>query len=103
MHRTWGKPDAGQASIVDALLAAGYRVQTLSAVGMGCPDLLVSQTDAGGFAQMWLLEVKQAGEKLNDLQKKWHATWAAPVHIVTTPEEALTAVGADGERGRQRP
>ena len=81
------KVDGNQAEIVDALLHAGYRLQTLATVGGGCPDILASKDGT-----MWLLEVKQPGEKLNDLQKKWHATWAAPVHVVTTPEEALDAV-----------
>ncbi len=88
-HRTWGKPDANQALIADALLRAGCRVQVLSAVGGGAPDLLCARGGA-----MWLLEVKQPDEKLNDLQKKWHATWDAPVYVVHTPEEALLAVGA---------
>ncbi len=93
MHRTWGKPDATQPAIITALRKAGCCVQPLSAVGGGCPDLLVCQTGAGGFAEMWLIEVKQPGETLTGPQQKWHATWAYPVHVVHTSEEALVAVG----------
>ena len=92
-HRSWGKPDANQSVIVDALLAAGYRVQTLAAVGVGCPDLLCS---LGG--RMWLLEVKEPKGVLTPAQKRWIATWDAPVYIVHTPEEALAAA-----EGRGRP
>jgi hypothetical protein len=92
MHRAWGKPDANQPEIVDALFKAGCRVQVLSAVGMGCPDLLVSRLDAGGFAHMWLMELKMHGEKLTPAQKRWHSTWDYPVEIVHTPEEALAVV-----------
>jgi hypothetical protein len=86
-HRSWGKPDSVQPAIVDALFKAGCRVQVLSAVGMGCPDLLVSKAGA-----MWLLELKLAGEPLTPAQKKWHATWDAPVYVVHTAEEALEVV-----------
>ena len=88
------KVDANQAEIVDALLAAGYRLQTLATVGNGTPDLLASK---GGI--MWLLECKMPGEKVSDLQKKWAATWAAPVYVVHDPAEALAAV----EKGRDQP
>lgn len=79
--------DTTHHDIVDTLLAHGYRCQSLAQVGMGCPDALVSK---GG--QMWLLEFKSKGGKLTDFQKRWIETWDAPVHVVTTPEEALEAV-----------
>jgi hypothetical protein len=81
------KVDANQPEIVDALFAAGYRVQTLCLVGLGCPDLLCAKD-----GRMWLLEVKVPGEKLRDSQRKWHQTWAAPVAVVETVEQALAAV-----------
>ena len=45
--------DANQPAIVQALLEAGYTVQSLAGVGCGCPDLVV-----GARRLNVLLEVK---------------------------------------------
>jgi hypothetical protein len=82
------KVDANQAEIADALFKAGYRVQTLAQVGAGCPDLLCSKD-----GKTWVLECKMAGEPLTPFQKRWHATWGAPVFVVHEAHEALEAVG----------
>jgi hypothetical protein len=88
-HRVKVKIDGNQHDIVDALFAVGCTVQTLALVGAGCPDLLAARR-----GQMWLFEVKQPGEKPNELQRKWHETWDAPVHVVHTAEEAINALEA---------
>jgi hypothetical protein len=88
------KRDANQAEIVAALFAAGCSVQDLHAVGGGCPDLLVGQN-----GETFLMEVKmwrnQRGDPnpLTPCQKSWHRDWRGHVRVVTTPEEALRAVG----------
>jgi hypothetical protein len=88
------KRDANQAEIVAALFAAGCSVQDLHAVGGGCPDLLV-----GRCGVAFLLEVKAPrnlrGEpkQLTPDQIEWHRSWRGHVRVVTTPEEALHAVG----------
>lgn len=86
MHRTWGKPDANQAEIIDVLRAAGFAVQELSGVGKGCPDLLVADR-RNGF--MCLMEVKMLRGVLTPKQVDWIETWPAKVHVVHTAEEAL--------------
>jgi hypothetical protein len=85
-HRVKVKIDGNQPAIVDALLSAGYRVQSLAICGMGVPDLLVSRA-----GRMWLLEIKQPGESLTPYQHKWFETWATEVYIVHTPAEAINA------------
>lgn len=85
--------DENQPDIVKALYQAGCDVQTLAAVGKGCPDLLVS---VGG--KNYLLEVKnpskpKADQKLTPAQVKWHKAWRGQVDIVKTIDEALKAVG----------
>jgi hypothetical protein len=93
------KRDANQAEIVAALFAAGCSVQDLHAVGGGCPDLLVGRLADGGFRRCYLLEIKmpknKAGEPkpLTPDQVNWHWMWRGQAAIVTTPEEALRAVG----------
>ena len=92
--RRASKVDANHAEIVAALRAVGAGVCDLSAVGKGCPDLLVSHRNR------WLLiEVKDgkkppSARKLTPDQQAWHAAHRAQVHIVKNVDEALEAIGA---------
>lgn len=94
--RRAAKVDANQAEIVLALRDAGCWVLDLSAVGQGCPDLLVH-----GPVHPWhlvLLEIKDGSKppsarKLTPDQIKFHAGCNAPLVVVTNVKEALAAVG----------
>lgn len=91
--RRAAKVDATQAAIVQALRDAGCKVLSLAACGNGVPDLLVL-TQHGKWKALSLLEVKNPkgrGTSLTSYQESFHAEW--PVTVVTTPEEALRAVG----------
>lgn len=79
--------DTVQPEIVKFLRQIGASVQVLSAVGKGCPDLLV-----GWHGRNTLLECKTERDKLNEVQKTWHSKWNGQVAIVRTPEEAQLAV-----------
>jgi hypothetical protein len=85
-HRSWGKPDASQQAIVAALRQVGVSVQSLSAVGDGCPDLLCSYR---GYVT--LLEVKRPKKTLTPDQVRWHAAWDSfcPLFVVETIDDAL--------------
>lgn len=88
--------DGNQAAIVSALRAAGASVQSLAAVGGGCPDLLV-----GHRGRNYLLEVKNPAQRpserrLRRTQVCWHGVWTGQVVVVHTPEEALEAIGLRG-------
>lgn len=92
---SWGFTDANQGAIVEALRKAGATVTSLHAVGGGVPDLLV-----GWVGRTFLLECKTLKGKRNPkaapltpAQIVWHQQWRGQVAIVTTPEEALRAVG----------
>jgi Holliday junction resolvase len=89
--RRAAKVDANQEDIVQALRAAGATVQSLAAIGKGCPDLLV-----GWQGDLFLIEVKAGKGKPNDKQQEWHEAWATTVYVVRTPQEALCAIGAMG-------
>lgn len=105
MNRRAAKIDANQPDIICALEAAGCKVLSLAACGKGVPDLLVRTPGRGDEldaliwhemfrVELFLLEVKNPagrGTSLTPDQVKFHAEW--PVTVVTTPEEALRAVG----------
>lgn len=74
------------------LRQVGATVVDLSAVGKGCPDLLV-----GHRGVTYLLEVKnvKGKNKTTPDQDVFYAWWrGAPVTIVRTADEALQAIGA---------
>jgi len=91
--RRAAKVDANQDAIVSALRAAGATVQSLAAIGKGCPDILVGIGGQTGEA-LFLMEIKVGKAKPNPMQCDWHAGWATEVHIVRSPEEALRVIGA---------
>lgn len=104
--------DKNEPAIVEALKAAGASVTSLTPSGKkddrGVPDLLV-----GYRHRTFLLEVKAPVSKsgktsggasrpvnggdgtLTEGQIEWRKAWQGePARIVTTPEEALVAIGA---------
>ncbi len=86
---------ANQNAIVRALLDAGHGVQSLSAVGCGCPDLLVWSPPRREYL---LIEVKnpEGDGKLTDAQRAFHRAWPGPIALVMTPSAALFACAPNG-------
>jgi Holliday junction resolvase len=87
--RQAAKTDANQGLIVNALRKAGASVQSLAAVGKGCPDLLVGYQGIN-----YLMEVKDgnkvpSAQKLNIEQEHWHSVWIGAVHVVKSENDAL--------------
>lgn len=97
------KVDGNQAEIVKELRAVGAHVELLHTVGAGCPDLFVHYVD-GDHEVKTLMEVKQPGEKLNDVQEAWHLAYfmktGRKVPVVHSVDEALAAIGAPPRRFR---
>jgi hypothetical protein len=86
--------DANHGDIVCALEQVGASVQSLAAVGDGCPDLLV-----GRSGYVFLLEVKDGSKPpsrrvLTQDQRDWINWFNGDVHIVTSVEEAIRVVTA---------
>lgn len=77
--RTWRgrRVDANHAAIVEAFRAMGWSVQSLAAIGKGCPDLLVAK-----HGHTLVVEVKTPTGKLRDEQREWIKAWNAAVFIV---------------------
>lgn len=85
--------DDNHAAIVAALRACGASVQSLAAVGNGCPDLLV-----GFRGENHLLEVKDGKKSLSrrrmtEMQNGWHARWSGSARMVDSIDAALDAIG----------
>jgi len=84
--------DANQTQIVSALRSVGASVELLSAVGKGCPDLLVGYRGVN-----LLMEVKDGKKppserKLTSDQIVWHTEWKGVVFLVTSVHDALDAL-----------
>jgi len=79
--------DANQSEIVDAALALGATVQSLAAVGAGCPDLVI-----GYRGKNYLIEVKNPSQprydrEKNQWQKKFRDRWQGQVAVIETVEQ----------------
>ncbi len=88
------KIDDNHRDVKRALLSVpGVTVADTSGAGNGFPDLVV------GFRGVsYLLEVKDGNkppsrQKLTPLQKGFHTIWTGQVCVVTSPDEALEAIG----------
>jgi hypothetical protein len=90
--RRAAKVDRNQAEIVKAFRQIGAKVQVLSAVGKGCPDLLV------GFRGVNVLVEVKDGEKVASArtltvdQKNWHDSWPGQVCIAEDIQDAVNKV-----------
>ena len=85
--------DDNHTAIVKALRKCGAAVQSLAAVGNGCPDLLV------WFRGYHVMEIKDgqkrpSARELTPAQTKWHAAWPGDVAVVTSVDDALRVIGA---------
>ena len=89
--RRAAKTDASQSAIVERLREIGAWVRPTHQIGQGFPDLLVYAR-----GRLFLIEVKEPGEKLNKLQAAFLEHCPCEVHVVRTPEEAvLAAIGKE--------
>lgn len=95
--RRAAKIDANQPAIVKALRALGCDVLILSAVGDGCPDLLVT---APVFPRRtMLIEIKDGAKpprerRLTTDQVEFHRDWRGEIHVVKSVDEAIAVVTA---------
>jgi len=86
--RTAAKVDANQHAIVQALRKAGASVTILSAVGHGCPDLLV-----GYRHQNYLFEVKPATPRVARFtadEETWTRGWRGQMAVVRSWQDAMS-------------
>lgn len=90
--------DANHGDIVAALKAIGCSVCDLSAVGGGCPDLLVGIGQPGeGKGGLVLIEVKdgskpESRQKLTPEQAIFRSEWRGPLFVVNSVASAISVV-----------
>ena len=74
------RTDHNQASIVNALQRMGWHITDLSAVGKGCPDLLVTKAGKG-----YLCEIKSADRKprFTRVQAGYYLQQSMPIYVLT--------------------
>lgn len=84
------KTDQNQKEIVKVLRQVGADVLDLSAVGGGCPDLVVAWRGENVF-----VEVKNPATrgKLRDTQKEFFDRWRGKKIVVYSADEALQKLG----------
>ena len=83
------KVDLNQNEIVRALRAMGCTVTDLSAVGKGCPDILV-----GIFGTNILMEIKNGKGVITPEQAIWHKDWKGQFAVVRSIAEAIEVVNS---------
>jgi len=80
--------DDNHSAIVAMLRRMGAKVQSLAAVGDGCPDLLV-----GVDGENYLFEVKDGNKspsrrRLTSAQLTWHENWRGQVDVLISEKDA---------------
>lgn len=95
--RRAARTDENHAEIVNALRGIGCSVLDLSAVGKGCPDLLVTPPTFPSCRIPVFMEIKNgdkvpSARKLTKAQEKFHREWKGWIYTVTSVEEALSVV-----------
>ena len=90
--RRAAKVDRNQAEIVKALRSAGCTVQSLAAIGKGCPDILV-----GYRGRNYLFEIKDPTQPLSKQALKpdqivWRSNWNGVLGTITSFEQAFSII-----------
>lgn len=84
--------DENQPAIVKALEDSGCTVQSLSAMGVGVPDLIVGRAGANYFIEIKNPDKPKADRQLNPTQVKWHDNWKGQCDVAYTVDDALRIV-----------
>lgn len=96
--RRAGNVDANQAAVVRKLRECAVKVEVLSDVGKGVPDLLL------GFRGVNILLELKNGDKppsarnLTADQKAWHESWPGQVDVVNDFDEAFAVVLREAQK-----
>lgn len=92
MIRRASRIDGNHNSIVKALRQAGCSVQSLAAIGSGCPDLLVARNGVNRIMEVKDGSKPPSQKKLTPDEIEWHSRWKARVHVVENVDQALAVM-----------
>lgn len=90
--RRVGKVDANQAAIVQRLRQCAVKVEILSDVGKGCPDILCGFRGVNVLLELKNGDKTASRQKLTADQVAWHQSWPGQVDVVSTFEEAWAVI-----------
>jgi Holliday junction resolvase len=90
--RRAAKTDKNQQEIVKAFRQIGATVQILSAVGKGCPDVLVGFRGSNVLVEIKDGDKVESAQKLTADQRDWHASWNGQVCVANSISDAVTKV-----------
>ncbi len=90
--RRAARTDQNHTEVVDALLNAGCSVQSLAAVGCGCPDILWSLAGVNGLIEVKNPDVKPSERALTPDQVRFHRAWKGHIDVVETGAQAVDCV-----------
>lgn len=88
--RRAAKVDHNQAEVVAALRKIGASVQPIHQIGKGVPDILCGMAGINVIFEIKDGSKPPSARKLTPDEAQWHAEWRGQVHVVESPEEAIT-------------
>jgi len=92
--RRAAKIDANQSGIVKLAWRIGATVQSLAAVGNGCPDLLLGYRGVNYLVEVKDGSLARSRRQLNERQESWHQRWSGAVVIIGSDEELMALLCA---------
>jgi len=93
------RTDENQARIMRALgQIPGLSVFDSHAFGRGFPDLIIGFRGRNYFFELKNPIQPRSGQRLTEVEKRFHSTWRGRLIIVTTLEEILEAMDIKTER-----
>lgn len=90
------KIDANQRRVVKELRQMGCSVAILSAVGDGCPDILVGYRGTNVLMELKDGDKSPSRRQLTPDQKEFHDTWHGPLYVVESPAQAVDIMSRVG-------
>lgn len=82
MSRYARKVDDNHTAVVERFEALGFAVQSLAAIGNGCPDLLVSRGQKTACVEVKDGAKVPSARRVNDGQRAWWSRWKGKVFLV---------------------
>ena len=96
--RRAGKVDANQAQIVRKLRDCAVKVEVLSDVGKGVPDLLCGFRGVNVLLELKDGDKPPSAQKLTADQVAWHESWPGQVDVVASFEEAWAVIEREARK-----